>query len=605
VSLIAGIIDLTGKDRERINELELMLEAMLPPVSSKTEKYVIPKCSTVLGRVAFGPDCNEVQGEFLPDDMPRVVWTGEIYNDEIDGYSTCPDFLIEKYRGEESSNFPIALNGTFAAAIADTRDGSVTLITDHTASCSIFTVIYDSKFYFASQLKGVLAIPQISSTPDANALLSLTVRGFYVDRRTLAENVSQMDYATTCKICKGSIESKPYWRYLIVPEKNRCHREDVEHFAGLLRQAVERRTRTGKNAILLSGGLDSRGILCCTNEFKKSQAISYTLRTKDTRHELGDWAIAEKIAQQLSMDFSVYQVDGSDFLNALRESVYFSEGAAGFIFENIWSKIREKAGVDYLLIGDECFGWTNGLTSNKQVLPCVGIYSLRRMKQVHSLLRGDRQEHFFEQSRAEIERIIHECSAQTPYDRVDELYMQQRLIHYLNPKRRVISNNGLGIKNPWLDLDILNFMAKTPSHYRIAKKLFRQTLRYLNPSLMALPRARDNEAIDYHKYIVGEENRSKGISATVLNDNPFLEEYFDISSLCDLIDRVSKAPPQSPKPKRLELYNLLPKGLRLKLGAFQRYIADPDPHINNVQLLCRIITVAESLRQLHNRFSNK
>jgi len=605
LSVIAGVISLS-KDSEISKEnVCLMLKAMAPLSSSEVEMCVVPKCSATFGRVAYGPDMNNFLNKDTPDNYPKVLWAGELYNDEALEYDSFVDFVIEEFRQQNTPDFAAGLNGSFVTAVADPVDGSVYLITDHTASYSLFTVIHNGKFYFASEVKGLLAIPNLPCQPDFSSVLSLAACGFFVDRKTLVENVVQMDYATIYKIHDGRIQTWPYWRYSVDPEKQTGTRKYIDEFSGLLRQAVERRTRTGRVAILLSGGVDSRGILCCMDEPKRLQAVTHTLKTKQTRHEMGDWAIAEKITEKLGMDFLTFHANSSDWINAIRESVYYSEGAAGFIFENIWSEIRKRAELEYLLTGDECMGWTNGSVSNNQVLATVGIHSLAGLAGLRNLLNRDKLGLFLEQMESVIESIKASCTAKTACDCVDELYFQQRLIHYVNAKRRVISKYMLSIRSPWLDPDILNFIRKVPASSRITKKLFRKTLVYLNPTLMRLPRARANEALNYHQYLINIENKYNGVSSIIFDDNPFLEEIFNFSSINDLIKEVCILSRPGDQVKHFDYRALIPQGFRLKLGTLQRYFFGYVPCLSNVQLLCRTMVVAESLRQLKERFSTK
>jgi len=604
MSAIAGIVCLNRNNRVSQEELMPMLEAMRPAFPSEVETCVAPECSAVLGRVAYGPDAGNVSKETISSDIPQVLLVGELYNDEIVQYDCPGDFLLERYRRHKVEDFAVGLNGSFAAAIVDRPNRSVTLVTDHTATHGLFTFTHNDRFYFASEVKGLLAVPQIPCRPDLLAVLSLAARGFFVARRTLVENVHQMDYATACQIRDGKVRSWPYWRYLIRPEKNRGRKTYITELADLLRQAVRRRVRTGQCALLLSGGLDSRGILACMDEPKKVQVVIYTLRTQATRHSLGDWATAEKIAKSMGMNSSVFHFDPRDFMTALRLSVYCSDAAAGMVDENVWERIREQTSLEYMLLGDQCF-WGRGLISNAQILPSLDIFSVKNIGALQSLVRKDRLDLLIEQSEAEMKTIIADCHARAPFDCANELWLQQHNIHFYAPKRRVIMRHGLGARIPWLDLDVLNFLRKVPTRYRIGKKLFLNTVVYLNPDLFELPRAREDETVNYHAAPSKSERECKGISEMIFNDNPFLEEFFDISSVQALIDKVclSVAPVQPPP--HFDPITLIPRGLRSSLGALQRYLMNPAPQVSNVDLLLRVMTVAETLRQFKNRFVDK
>jgi hypothetical protein len=328
------------------------------------------------------------------------------------------------------------------------------------------------------------------------------------------------------------------------------------------------------------------------------------LRTREDRHELGDWALAERLAERLGVDLTVFQVDGRDFQEALRESIYCSDGAAGFIFENVWQRIKEETGLEYLLLGDECMGWNNGRIPREEVLPTVGILRIKPLTEMLALLIREGREELVEQAESEAEFILTGCTAATPCDCVDELYLQQRLVHFINSKRRVISRHGLGVRNPWLDLDVLNFIRRVPTRYRIRKKLFRDTLTSMNPAMFELPTAREGEVISYRQYLRTRERENGGVSSILFDDNPLLEENFDLSAIRELVYTVCLAPmPAIPKPRRLDARALLPPGLWFYLGMVRRRLLEPSPQLVHDEALLRVLTVGEALRQLNRRFA--
>jgi hypothetical protein len=305
------------------------------------------------------------------------------------------------------------------------------------------------------------------------------------------------------------------------------------------------------------------------------------------------------------MDLTVFQVDGRGFQGALRESVYCSDGAAGFIFENVWRRIKEETGLEYLLLGDECMGWSEGRIPREEVLPTVGILRMRPLTEVLALLRREGREELVEEAEGEAEAILTGCTAETSCDCVDELYLQQRLIHFLNSKRRVIARHGLGVRHPWLDLDVLNFIRRVPTRYRIRKRLFRDTLTFMNPAMFELPQAREGEEISYHQYLRARERENGGISSMLFDDNPLLEESFDLSAIRELVHAVCLAPmPAVPKPRRFDARALLPPGLRFYLAMLRRRLSNRPARLTNDDALLRVLTVGEVLRQLNRRFAS-
>lgn len=602
MSEIAGIVCLTSGARAAEECLVSMLQAMKTSVASSIETYVMGNNRAAIGRIAYGTDKNCVQNEGVVESSCRVFCVGEIYNDDIANVDCSADYIFRRYCQKDIEDFAEGLNGSFAAVIADSHNGSVTLVTDHTASCPLFITIHGDKLYFASEVKAIAAVKDIPCEPDPASVLSLTVRDFFVLRRTLLESVRQMDYATVCHIEKGNVRHWSYWRYAIEGERDRGIKTCLTDFTDLLRQAVKRRTRSGRGALLLSGGIDSRGILCCVDDPSSISAVTYTHRNRSNRHKRGDWAVAEQVARRLGLDYFVVHIDGRDFSQALIKSVFASDGAAGFVYESmIWEDVRQRTKADYLLKGDECMGWGDGPVLSSRILPPLAIYNLKGQDKLQRLLRDDKLASFIEKSESDLTEIMRTCSASSPYDRVDELYLQQRLIHCVIPKGRIVRRYGIQVRNPWLDLDILDFVRRLPLRYRRGKSLFRKSLWQLNPSLCQLPVATEGESIDFGLYLREAELNENLVSNMVLLDNPLLEEFFDISAIHEFIAELRRTEIGRKSSVRFNPKALLPPSIRGKVRTLY-YIMNPNPKLSGTKLLLRIATVAVALRCLHHRF---
>jgi len=602
MSVIAGIVCLKPSEFLTAKNLEPMLEAMRPWVSSRLATYTMANGGAVIGKVVYGPDADDEENGGGVIETPRVFCVGEIYNDEVLQSGSAEQFLLERYLDRGVRDFATGLNGSFSAVVSDPRDGSVTLLTDHIDSIPFYTTVYNDKLYFASEVKALTALDELPCEVDVSSVLSLATRGFFVNRRSLVQDVRQMDYASLCRIHSGQIETWAYWRYEIESAPDKGQKHYVDEFSHLLRRAVERRAAGPHTAIMLSGGVDSRGILCCLEDPSRISAVTFTAKTRRQRHKLGDWALAEIITKRLGMDLSIIHYDSGNFARAMQESVYASDAASGFVYEDIWKNIRQATGAEYLLMGDECLGWANGSISDEQVLPTIGIHALQNVNGVQGCMRRDLLDSFIELSLKDIESIWSSCELDSACDRVDQLYFDQRLIHFLAPKRRIPVRHGMFVRNPWLDLDILDFVRRLPIRYRIGKSLFCKTLKHIDASLCSLPRARASEIVDYQSYISKVEREDKSISRMVMEDNDLFEEFFDVRSVTDLIESICS---EKVCGRRFDPITLLPMSVRLKLGSYVSRFRKPGPRFSAMDVFLRIAMVATALRYVSKRFKNK
>jgi hypothetical protein len=76
------------------------------------------------------------------------------------------------------------------------------------------------------------------------------------------------------------------------------------------------------------------------------------------------------------------------------------------------------------------------------------------------------------------------------HDLKDHLYLDQRIAHLIMPWRQYIAGRLLPVRNPLLDRDVLDAVAALPSRWRRGKRLFRQTVTAMFPTLFEIPRAR-------------------------------------------------------------------------------------------------------------------
>ena len=604
MSEFAGLICLNKDKHIPEGEIPLMLEAMRPNDVDFIETFLAPNKRAIMGKLSYAPESSPEHRQNVQEEGINALLIGELYNDDISQYSSAENYLIKRYLQYGRDSFATGLNGSFAAVISDSRDDSVTLITDHINSFPIFTTIVEDIFYFATEVKGLMAVKTIPCKPDNSSIISLVTREFFVRKRTLVENVQRMDNATICNIRDGKVRYRNHWNYIMEPDEDRGVKYYLDVFAELLRQAVHRRIKKGRCAIMLSGGVDSRGILSCLNYPLEIPLITFTEKTLATRPKLGDWVIAENIAEHMGVKLTVIYNDRHDFIRAMRRSVCTSDGAAGFVRENVWEKIRKEVEVDYLIMGDECMGWSAGIMSYNRIMPSLSIHSLQRMTCLHPYLSKDKLDAFIQFSEADIQDILSENINTSAYDCVDEFYLRHRLVNCLNPKRRMISKYGMQVRNPWLDLDVLNFIRKIPVRYRIEKYLFRKTLFKLNQDLYRFPRAREYETGDRLDYLSVIERDNQGISRFIYDDNPLLQDYFDISSTQELLRQILLEPHPTSLRSQFNLRKVLPRPLALKLAATVRYFTNPTPKLELPKQVLRIATVATALRHLNYRMSS-
>ena len=76
-------------------------------------------------------------------------------------------------------------------------------------------------------------------------------------------------------------------------------------------------------------------------------------------------------------------------------------------------------------------------------------------------------------------------------DRRDYFYFAVRLFHY-HSRSAYCKRTVIDVRNPWLDRELLEFLAVLPVRYRIDREFYKRSVGALFPELMAIPPATRN-----------------------------------------------------------------------------------------------------------------
>jgi len=580
-----------------------MLEGMAVPGPCEIEALVDLEKRIAVGKCSYGPDGGPPASPDRPVDT-RVFLVGEILNDDVSRSPSQPEYLRERYRGGSGADFAAGLNGSFAAAIVDRADAAVVLVTDHLNSCPIFVAVHEGRFYFATEVKGLTAVRRLPCEPNPAAVLSMLTSNQLLGLETFVAGVEQLDYATVCRVGGGRVSREQVWRYSIDDEaRDEGAGVQVERMRGALRRAAARCLGRGRTAILLSGGEDSRLIASSLPDASQVTAITYTARAEGQRHALGDAALAAALAERVGLEHHVVRYDPGEVLGAIRQSVRDADGAAGFIHQNIWDRLHEQFALDYVILGDECFGLSAGRVRESQVLDCLMIRPLGSLPGLWPFLNPGRIEEFLELSEASCRRVQSARLGRPPHNQVDELWHGQGIARMFNPKRRSLARHRILVRRPLLDRDVLDLLRSVPYRYRRGKWLARKSLAAADRSLSRLPRARVGENVAYDPYLAAIERDGRGVSSFILDDNPLFERFFDAERVGGLIGEVTE---RGRRPAKAAAFSwrrcLPPRCQRWLVAKARRYLGLKARRLSSpCDLLLRIALVAEVLRHVAGR----
>lgn len=273
-----------------------------------------------------------------------IVYNGEIYNTEeirneltAAGYSFdthCDTEVILKAYHLWKEKSCKKLNGIFAYAVWDDEAKELFLCRDRIGVKPLYFTQKDGIFAFASRIKSLLLIPEVSSDVDENGLNEIFMLGPAKTIGTAVfKDIKELPPATYLKFSGGKYEIKEYWQ-LKAAEHTENESETIEHTHFLVTDAIRRQLISDVPlCTFLSGGLDSSIISrVASDDYRRkgktldTYSVDYTDNDKYFKKSLfqpnKDSDYIDRISGYLSTDHKNIILDNKDVAHALIESTY-------------------------------------------------------------------------------------------------------------------------------------------------------------------------------------------------------------------------------------------------------------------------------------------
>lgn len=267
-------------------------------------------------------------------------------------------------------------------------------------------------------------------------------------------------------------------------------RSDSEH-QRLLTDAIKKTIESFKGinydewVLPLSGGYDSRGILCFINSTGENtgdlQTITWGL--KDAINENGnDAKVAKDLARTLGVKHSYYHTDISEepIAKVIDRFILCGEGRidhlSGYMDGfKLWSKLHED-GVQGIIRGDEGFGW-NPVSSRLNVLQSVGCNLCSNIPNLKNVITD------YKLPNQELPADLEMRESESLEQWRDRLYHVFRLPAVLAALSD-LKFSYVEIINPLTSRSILHQVRELPDHLRTDKALFRSIVDAIGPNIV-------------------------------------------------------------------------------------------------------------------------
>lgn len=210
------------------------------------------------------------------------------------------------------------LNGMFAFCIYDTKQKGLFLARDRFGEKPLYYYSKKDLFIFASEIDALLLHPNIKKEIDNQSLSKYFAYGFIPAPNTIYKDIHKLPAGNFIKFNLKNLKKiiGEYWSYSINPDSS-LDKLDEKEAASELKYLLKKSISKRKSAdvplgLFLSGGLDSSSILALLREIEPNQNINtFSLGfTEDSFNEAGK---AQLIAKKFQTDHHELKID-SNFL---------------------------------------------------------------------------------------------------------------------------------------------------------------------------------------------------------------------------------------------------------------------------------------------------
>jgi asparagine synthase (glutamine-hydrolysing) len=347
------------------------------------------------------------------DETVWVVHNGEIYNyrelrRELEAaghrFRSDSDTEVIVHGYEEWGDAHVErLSGMFAYGLYDRRAAAprVLLIRDRLGIKPLHYAWDGRRFAFASELKGLLALPWVDRTPDRTALVDYLSYLYVPAPKTAFAGMRKVLPAERLVLEEGRIDRTRYWDLPApapAPAGDGGVADAVDRVRALLSAAVERHMVADVPVgVFLSGGLDSSAVATLMSETADGPVRAYTIGFDVAEHS--ETGYAALVAERSGLAHRVRSVSVDDVRTALDRVTSLHDEPFADASSLPTLRVAELAREDVKVAlagdgGDEVFGgywwydaWRKGTRFDRLPVPlrrvaARGLTLLPRLREV-------------------------------------------------------------------------------------------------------------------------------------------------------------------------------------------------------------------------------
>jgi len=330
---ISGLVKLDGSQADP-HQLTAMIGTLRHRGPDASGIYVAGAAGLAHARLSIIDLQTGAQPMSIMDGHLWITFNGEIFNyvelrEELlnkgHRFATRSDteVILNAYKqyGEECVNH---FNGQWAFAIWDTKQQRMFLSRDRLGVRPLFYTQTRDSFLFASEIKALLAYPEVTAEIDLHGLDQIFTFWSTLAPRTVFKNIFQLPPGFSMVVESGNVRVHKYWSVKYAPAEEDGHLDEkrlAEELLCLLSDATRIRLRSDVPVgAYLSGGIDSTVTTALVKKLAGDRLRSFSVSFADAE-----------------FDESSYQREASSFIGTQHTDVCCSyEDIARVFPEVIW-----------------------------------------------------------------------------------------------------------------------------------------------------------------------------------------------------------------------------------------------------------------------------
>lgn len=428
-----------------------------------------------------------------------LIYNGELYNTE----DLRKELLMKGYTFDSYSDTEVLLtaymcwgiacveklNGIFAFAIYDERERQVVLVRDQLGVKPLFYSKRDNNFIFGSELKTVLAHPDVSPIVDKEGLTEIFALGPAIKPGSaIFKQISEVPPAHLMILKPSGITLKEYWT-LKAEENHESLEEATDHLRSLLMDAINRQL-VGDVPLctFLSGGLDSSAISAIAASACKEKGKILTTYSLDYEgndqffkaslyQPTSDVYWAQEMANFLQTDHRTYTIKQEELANSLRNAMIARDLPGMADIDSSLFLFCKEIRKDFVIAlsgecADEVFGgypwYTREELRNLDTFPWSNFLRSRRMlisPQYQNLPIEDVAGENYLDSLKRVPHLQGESAAKSRTRELFYLNIKWFMVNLLNRKDRMSMANSLEVRVPFADYRLIEYAFNLPDEY--------------------------------------------------------------------------------------------------------------------------------------------